>query len=158
MDPITFPRITWLVDWGILQLALLGLIGLVGFLLLIAVVAALRPRQRRAGAVRGRAASPAAPGGAWLWVRSGPGAGAQHPVTHTTTLMGSAPEAHVSIPHPQVAPHHASLSRQKEGFVLQDLGSESGTFVNGHRITVAVWVSPGDVISLGGAVELVLQA
>jgi len=159
VDTVTFPQITWLVDWGLLQLVLLGLIGLVGFLLLVAVVAALRPRRRRAEVARQRVASPAAaPSGAWLWVRSGPGAGAQHPVAHTTTLMGSAPEAHVSIPHSQVAPHHASLSRQEEGFILQDLGSESGTFVNGHRITGAVWVNPGDAISLGGAVELVLQA
>lgn len=153
-----FPQITWLVDWGILQLALLGLTGLVGFLLLVAVVAALRPRKREVEAARQRASPAAAPGGAWLWMRSGPGAGAQYPVTHTTTLMGSAPEAHVSIPHPQVEPHHASLSRQEAGFVLQDLGSAAGTFVNGHRIAEAVWVRPGDVINLGGAVELVLQA
>jgi pSer/pThr/pTyr-binding forkhead associated (FHA) protein len=72
--------------------------------------------------------------------------------------MGSAPEAQISIPHAQVAPHHASLSRQEQGFILRDLGSELGTFVNGHRITDAVWLQPGDVISLGGAVELVLQA
>ncbi|MFQ6100882.1 MAG: FHA domain-containing protein [Anaerolineae bacterium] len=158
MGPVTSLQISWPVDWGLLQLALLGLIGLVGILLLVAVVAALVPRKREAEAARQRVASPAVPGRAWLWVRSGPGAGAQHPVTHTTTLMGSAPEAHASIPHPQVSPHHASLSRQEGGFVLQDLGSAAGTFVNGHRITAAVWVRPGDVINLGGGVELVLQA
>jgi len=155
---VTFPQITWLIDWGILQLALLGLIGLVGFLLLVAVVAALRPRKREVEVTRQRAAPAAAPGGDWLWMRSGPGAGAQYPVAHTTTLMGSAPEAQVSIPHPQVEAHHASLSRREEGFILQDLGSSAGTFVNGHRITEAVWLRPGDVINLGGVVELVLQA
>jgi len=156
MDTITFSRIAWPVDWGLLQLALLGLIGLVGLLLLAALVAALRPRKWEA--TSHRVASPAAQADAWLWVRSGPGAGAQHPVAHTTTLIGSAPEAQVSIPHAQVSPHHASLSRQEGGFVLQDLGGAAGTFVNGHRITEAVWVRPGDVISLGGGVELVLQA
>jgi hypothetical protein len=159
MDPLASLQISWPVDWGLLQLAFLGLIGLVGLLLVIAIVAVLMPRKRRAGEAQQRAASPAAaPDDAWLLVRSGPGAGAQHPVARTTTLIGSAPEAHVSIPHSQVAPHHASLSRQEGGFALQDLGSEAGTFVNGHRITGAVWVRPGDVINLGGGVELTLQA
>ena len=113
-------------------------------------------RRRRPAKTKRRAAALDSPV-AWLWVRSGPGAGAQHPVSHTTTLLGSAPEAHISIPHSQIAPHHASLSRREGGLVLQDLGSGSGTFVNGHRIAEAVWVRSGDVISLGGAVELVLQ-
>lgn len=157
MDAVTSlfsPQISWPVDWGLLQLAALGLIGLVGLLLLIALVVALRPRKSRPASPAARSA----PGAAWLWVRSGPGAGAQHPISHTTTLIGSAPEAHISIPHPQIAPHHASLSWREGGFVLQDLGSGSGTFVNGHHITEAVWIRSGDVISLGGAVELVLQA
>jgi hypothetical protein len=153
---------TWPVPWGTLQLVLLGLIGLVGFLLLaVAVIALLALRKPRARAVRRqvvRPAAPPAPGGAWLWVRSGPGAGAQHPLAHPATLLGSDPGAHVSTPHPQVAPRHATLSRQGEGFVLQDHDSPWGTFVNGQRIAGSVWVRPGDVINLGGAVELVLQA
>ncbi len=150
----TFLHIAWPVDWGPRQLALLAA-GLVAFLLLVIVVL-LRARRRRKSRQRSTA-SAATPGEAWLLVRSGPGAGAQYPLSRATTLMGSAPEASVSIPHPQVAPHHASLSRREEGLVLQDIGSTCGTFVNGHRITAAVWIRPGDVISLGGAVELVLQ-
>ena len=150
--------VTWPVDWGLLMIVILVLAGLVGLLLLGVFVALLVPRKKKKEAARQRAASPAAPGQAWLWVRSGPGAGAQHPVAHTTVLMGSAPEAQISIPHASVSSHHASLSRREGGFVLQDLGSEAGTFVNGHRVSSPVWLSPGDVINLGGAVELVLQA
>jgi hypothetical protein len=156
-----FPSTAWPVPWGTLQLALLGLIGLVGLLLVVvAVIALLALRRPRARAVRGQVspAAPPAPGGAWLWVRSGPGAGAQHPVAHPATLLGSDPGAQVSIPHPQVAPRHATLSQQGGGFALQDHGSPWGTFVNGQRVSGSVWVRPGDVISLGGAVELVLQA
>jgi len=151
---MTFPQIVWPVDWGPRQLALLAA-GLAALLLLVVVVA-LRSRRRRKS--QRQSASSAALGETWLWVRSGPGAGAQYPLARATTLMGSAPEAQVSIPHPQVEAHHASLSRREEGFVLQDLGSSAGTFVNDHRVTEAVWVRPGDVISLGGAVELMLQA
>jgi hypothetical protein len=149
---------SWQVDWGTLQLVILVLIGLVGFLLLTAMAGALlMPRRRRvAGRVPSPAASPA-PGIGRLWVRSGPGAGAQYPLAHLATALGSDPGAEVSIRHPQIAPRHATLSRHEGGFVLQDMGSPTGTFVNGHRIAGAVWVRPGDVINLGGVVELVLQ-
>jgi len=149
----------WPVPWGTVQLLLLGLIGLTGVLLVVVIlVLALGRRRGQSGAPAPppAAASPP-PGGAWLWVRSGPGAGAQYPLSHANTILGSDPSAHVSILHPQVAHRHAAISQERGGFVLRDLGSPSGTFVNGYRITGAVWVRPGDVINLGGAVELVLQ-
>lgn len=152
-------RVTWPVDWGLLMIVTLVLAGLVGLSLLVVLAMALTSGKKKKGVARRRAAPSAGapPGQAWLWVRSGPGAGAHHPVAHTTVLMGSAPEAQISVPHPQVAAHHASLSRRESGFVLQDLGSQTGTFVNGHQITAAVWVQAGDVIRLGDAVELMLQ-
>ncbi|MEA3339928.1 MAG: FHA domain-containing protein [Chloroflexota bacterium] len=155
MGPITFPHIAWPADWGPRQLALLAA-GLAALLLLLVVVM-LRSRRRKKSQQRA-ASSVVALNDLWLQVRSGPGVGAQYPLYRATTLLGSAPEAQVSIPHPQVEAHHASLSRREEGFILQDMGSSAGTFVNGHRITEAVWVRPGDVISLGEVVELVLQA
>ena len=42
--------------------------------------------------------------------------------------------------------------------ILEDLGSTNGTFVNSYRLTGPVQFRPGDVLSLGGSVELVLQA
>ncbi|MGH7519760.1 MAG: trypsin-like peptidase domain-containing protein [Gemmatimonadales bacterium] len=48
-----------------------------------------------------------------------------------------------------VSSRHAAIVRKTEGFVLQDLGSRNGTFVNGKRITGDTLLSDGDVIGFG---------
>ena len=48
-----------------------------------------------------------------------------------------------------VSSRHASIVRRLEGFVLQDLGSRNGTFVNGERISGDVPLKDGDVIGFG---------
>ena len=48
-----------------------------------------------------------------------------------------------------VSSRHAAIVRKTEGFVLQDLGSRNGTFVNGTRITGDTMLRDGDVIGFG---------
>ena len=48
-----------------------------------------------------------------------------------------------------VSSRHASVMRKTDGFVLQDLNSKNGTFVNGQRVAADVALRPGDVISFG---------
>src|SRR6185295_16831815 len=48
-----------------------------------------------------------------------------------------------------VSARHAAIVRKPEGFVLQDLGSRNGTFVNGTRITADTPLKDGDVIGFG---------
>jgi S1-C subfamily serine protease len=48
-----------------------------------------------------------------------------------------------------VSSRHAALVRKPEGFVLQDLGSRNGTFVNGKRITADTLLHDGDIIGFG---------
>jgi len=48
-----------------------------------------------------------------------------------------------------VSSRHAAIVRKTEGFVLQDLGSRNGTFVNGQRITGDTPLKDGDVIGFG---------
>src|SRR5207253_6232381 len=50
-----------------------------------------------------------------------------------------------------VSSRHAAIVRKTEGFVLQDLGSRNGTFVNGTRITGDRPLKSGDVIGFGAA-------
>ncbi|GAA5007909.1 DUF1707 and FHA domain-containing protein [Kitasatospora paranensis] len=44
---------------------------------------------------------------------------------------------------------HAELRHQDGGWVLHDLGSANGTYVNGSRVTGAVRVRPGDQVGFG---------
>lgn len=48
-----------------------------------------------------------------------------------------------------VSSRHAAIVRKAEGFVVQDLGSRNGTFVNGKRITGDTPLQDGDVIGFG---------
>jgi S1-C subfamily serine protease len=48
-----------------------------------------------------------------------------------------------------VSVRHASIIRHGEAFVLRDVGSTNGTFVNGQRIAGDVTLNDGDVIAFG---------
>ena len=47
-----------------------------------------------------------------------------------------------------VSSRHAAIVRKTEGFVLQDLGSRNGTFVNGQRVTADTLLRDRDVAFL----------
>ncbi len=48
-----------------------------------------------------------------------------------------------------VSSRHAAIMAKPEGFVLQDLGSKNGTYVNGERLTAERRLVDGDVIGFG---------
>ncbi len=48
-----------------------------------------------------------------------------------------------------VSSRHAAIVRKTDGFVLQDLGSRNGTFVNGKQINGDTALKDGDVIGFG---------
>ncbi|HET9707748.1 MAG TPA: FHA domain-containing protein, partial [Gemmatimonadales bacterium] len=48
-----------------------------------------------------------------------------------------------------VSSRHAAIMAKTEGFVLQDLGSKNGTFVNGEKLNADRLLVDGDVIGFG---------
>jgi hypothetical protein len=54
---------------------------------------------------------------------------------------------------------HAVIRRKTDGWYIEDLGSQYGTYVNGRDVRGAgeVKLNPGDIISLGGVFTLVFQ-
>lgn len=72
-----------------------------------------------------------------------------HPLNETVINIGRRLENQLVIDDPRVSRTHAQLRAIKGRFVLFDLNSTGGTFVNGQRTSQTV-LYPGDVISLAG--------
>ncbi|MFB0545610.1 MAG: FHA domain-containing protein, partial [Anaerolineae bacterium] len=84
-----------------------------------------------------------------LIVRQGPLVGQSFPLTKADITVGRVMGNDVIINHPQVSRRHARLTWDGRRFIIQDLGSTNGTFVNGLRITASQPLKDGDTIGLG---------
>lgn len=78
-------------------------------------------------------------------------AGHAYPVAPALPLtLGSAPGNDVAIAdEPSVAPQHARLYWTHPYCCVEDLGSSTGTYVNGRRVTGQAVLTHGDVLQLG---------
>lgn len=66
-------------------------------------------------------------------------------------------EAAFVVADPNVSRQHAMLERTREGWVILDMASTNGVFVNGTRVTRAL-VRVGDVVVIGPARIIVERA
>lgn len=64
-------------------------------------------------------------------------------------LIGRLPRCAVPISHPTASGRHAAICGQGGDFVLEDLGSRNGTFVNQQRIAGRVKLNHNDLICFG---------
>jgi hypothetical protein len=71
------------------------------------------------------------------------------PLNRSVINIGRRLDNHIVIDDPRVSRVHAQLRIVRERFVIFDLNSSGGTFVNGERTDQSV-LYPGDVISLAG--------
>jgi pSer/pThr/pTyr-binding forkhead associated (FHA) protein len=63
--------------------------------------------------------------------------------------IGRHEESYVVLADPQASRHHAEIAMQGGRWVIRDLGSANGTFVNGQRITRPQVLNPNDLIQIG---------
>ena len=71
------------------------------------------------------------------------------PLTQPLIRIGRLLENSLVLDDPRVSRTHAEMRAINGRYVLFDLNSTGGTFINGMKITQSV-VYPGDVISLAG--------
>jgi len=71
------------------------------------------------------------------------------PLSMPVVSIGRRSDNHIILDDPRVSRTHAQLRAINGQFVVFDLNSTGGTFVNGARIQTA-GLAPGDVISLAG--------
>ncbi len=71
------------------------------------------------------------------------------PLTQAPVTIGRLSDNTIVLADPQVSRHHATITWQSGAFVIQDLGSANGTYVNDRRITGPQALGSGDVIQTG---------
>lgn len=86
---------------------------------------------------------------ATLVIRQGPQAGMSFPLTGNQMLIGREEGLEIALQDPESSRRHARISWQGDQFVIEDLGSTNGTFVNGVQITMPQALNPGDSIGVG---------
>jgi adenylate cyclase len=74
----------------------------------------------------------------------------EHPLDLPRVTLGRHPQNTVKLLDREVSKEHAGIERGPEGYVLKDLGSSNGTFVNGQRIR-EVLLADGDKLAFGNS-------
>lgn len=73
-------------------------------------------------------------------------------------VIGRDESVDLPITSPAISRRHAKFTREGDGFVLEDLGSSNGTFVNGQKLSGRHTLKSGDEIRLGRAITLKYEA
>ena len=89
-----------------------------------------------------------AAGTAMLIVRRGPSEGTSFTLSGEVTTIGRSDTSDVMLDDVTVSRRHAEISRTPEGWVLRDVGSLNGTYVNRARIESTV-LAGGDEVQIG---------
>lgn len=63
--------------------------------------------------------------------------------------IGRIPSCNIVVRHPLTSRLHARIERQGPRYILADMGSANGTYINGKRIVEGHLLQHDDVISLG---------
>jgi pSer/pThr/pTyr-binding forkhead associated (FHA) protein len=88
------------------------------------------------------------PGSALLVVKRGPNAGSRFLLDADVTTAGRHPESDIFLDDVTVSRRHAEFAREGGGFVVRDVGSLNGTYLNRERIDAA-GLAGGDEVQIG---------
>ena len=98
--------------------------------------------------------SPEAAPLASLLFRSGDFKGQRLPIKVPVVNIGRGDYNDIVIGDPSVSTMHAKLQRREAIWILTDLGSTNGTFVEGERLTGEAPLSPGTTLRFGDVIAL----
>jgi pSer/pThr/pTyr-binding forkhead associated (FHA) protein len=91
-------------------------------------------------------------------MRSGPTPGKIYPLEEAEISVGRDNSNSIAINDAEVSRKHATLELRGTSYIIQDLGSTNGTFVNGARISSIQVLNPGDTISFGENITLMYES
>jgi pSer/pThr/pTyr-binding forkhead associated (FHA) protein len=91
-------------------------------------------------------------------MRSGPNPGTVYALDSDQISIGRDSSNEISVNDAEVSRRHTRLTFQGGKYVLEDMGSTNGTFVNGQRLTGPRVLKSGEVVSLGEQIVFVYEA
>ena len=75
--------------------------------------------------------------------------GTMHPLLEETSTIGRTPANAIALRDGSVSANHARVERTAEGFVIEDIGSRNGTYVNSEKLSGKRLLADGDLLRLG---------
>jgi pSer/pThr/pTyr-binding forkhead associated (FHA) protein len=84
-----------------------------------------------------------------LVITSGPREGVEIDLPPEQLTIGRSSESGLVIRDDYTSTHHARLMLWDENWVIQDLDSTNGTFMDGTRVTLPTAVPPGTPVTIG---------
>jgi pSer/pThr/pTyr-binding forkhead associated (FHA) protein len=84
-----------------------------------------------------------------LLVQRGPDAGARFLLDTDVVTVGRHPDSDIFLDDISVSRRHATFTRGDAGYVVADLGSLNGSYVNRDRIDSDVPLTGGDEVQIG---------
>ena len=88
-------------------------------------------------------------GAATLVVTRGPGAGSRFVLDRDVVHAGRHPDSSIFLDDVTVSRRHAELARAAVGWIVRDVGSLNGTYVNRQRIEDQATLGNGDEVQIG---------
>jgi hypothetical protein len=92
-----------------------------------------------------------------LVMRAGPNPGKTFSIEKNEVFIGRDIANDVLINDAEVSRRHARISIQAGNYVIEDLGSTNGTFVNGQKLAVPRVLRVGDTVMFGENVSLTFE-
>jgi pSer/pThr/pTyr-binding forkhead associated (FHA) protein len=90
-----------------------------------------------------------------LVIYKGALAGMRWPLSREPVTLGRAADCDIVLPERQISRYHVRIEWDADGYVLRDLGSKNGTFVNGERVRGQLYrLRDGDEISLATTLQI----
>jgi pSer/pThr/pTyr-binding forkhead associated (FHA) protein len=88
-------------------------------------------------------------GAGMLLVKRGPGAGSRFVLDESVVSAGRHPESTIFLDDVTVSRRHAEIIRTADGYLVRDVGSLNGTYLNRERIEDEVTLANGDELQIG---------
>ncbi|MBU6293957.1 MAG: FHA domain-containing protein [Planctomycetes bacterium] len=83
-----------------------------------------------------------------VMIAGGP-AGFRIPLRNPRSILGRSPASTIRVPDPSISRSHCSLVFNGTHWVVADLGSSNGTYVDEHEVTQPVLAMPGSILGMG---------